>query len=66
MVRRLTFTCLPGPGLRVPYSLGWTLQLDRELVRGVLVRIGYESRSGHHDFYVNPLQAAKAAPSCNC
>ena len=49
---------LARPGLRVPYSLGWTVQLDRELVRGVLVRIGYESRSGHHDFYVNPLQAA--------
>ena len=30
-VRRHTRTCSPLPGLRVPYSLGWTLQLDREL-----------------------------------
>ena len=33
--RRPTRTWLPLPWLRVPYSLGWTLQLDRELVRGV-------------------------------
>ncbi len=49
---------LARPGLRVPYSLGWTLQFDREFVRGVLARVGYESRSGYHDFYVNPLQSA--------
>jgi hypothetical protein len=48
---------LATPGLRVPYSLGWTLQLDRELVRGVLARIGYESRQVHREFYVNPFQA---------
>ncbi len=47
---------LATPGLRVPYSLGWTLQLDREVVRGVLVRIGYESRQVHREFYLNPLQ----------
>ncbi len=44
------------PGLRVPYSLGWSLQADRELRRGLLVRVGYEGRHGHRDFYVNPVQ----------
>ena len=48
---------LATPGLRVPYSLGWTLQFDRELVRGVVARLGYESREVHREFYVNPFQA---------
>jgi outer membrane receptor protein involved in Fe transport len=48
---------LANPGLRVPYSLGWTLQFDREIIRNVLVRVGYQSRTGHRDFYVNPVQA---------
>jgi hypothetical protein len=42
--------------LRVPYSLGWTLQFDRELRRGLLLRLGYEGRDGHREFFVNPLQ----------
>jgi len=50
---------LATPSLRVPYSLGWTLQLDRELVRGVLARVGYESRQVSREFYVNPFQAPK-------
>ena len=52
---------LATPGLRVPYSLGWTLQFDREIARGVLVRVGYESRTGHRDFYVNPFQGTNGA-----
>jgi outer membrane receptor protein involved in Fe transport len=47
---------LATPGLRVPYSLGWTLQLDREIVRSVLLRFGYESRQVYREFYVNPYQ----------
>ena len=46
---------LASPGLRVPYSLGWTLQLDRELASGLVARIGYENRQGYRDFYVNPV-----------
>ena len=48
---------LATPGLRVPYSLGWTLQVDRELHRNLLLRVGYESREVHREFYVNPFQA---------
>ncbi len=54
-----TFThvvATPDHGLRVPYSLGWTLQFDRELRRNLLFRLGYESRNVHREFYVNPLQ----------
>jgi outer membrane receptor protein involved in Fe transport len=46
---------LATPGLQVPYSLGWTLQADRELLRNLLVRVGYESRQVHREFYVNPV-----------
>jgi len=44
--------------LRVPYSLGWSLQFDRELRRGLLLRLGYEGREGFRDFYVDPFEAA--------
>jgi hypothetical protein len=33
------------------------VQFDREVVRGVVARIGYESREVHREFYVNPSQA---------
>ena len=46
---------LATPGLQVPYSLGWTLEADRELLRNLLVRVGYESRQVHREFYVNPI-----------
>ena len=45
-------------GLRIPYSLGWSLQFDRELCRGLLLRFGYENRELFRDFYVDPGQAA--------
>ena len=37
---------LATPGLRVPYSLGWSLQADRELKRGLLVRVGLRGPQG--------------------
>lgn len=53
-----TFTHVAPNSLHVPYSLGWTLQFDRELCRNLLVRFGYEDRRVFRDFYVNPLQFA--------
>ena len=44
--------------LQVPYSLGWTVQFDRDLGRGLLFRFGYESRSGFREFYANPVQVS--------
>lgn len=44
--------------LRTPYSLGWTLQFDRNLARGMMFRLGYEERHGFRDFYLDPQQAA--------
>jgi hypothetical protein len=42
--------------LRVPYSLGWSVQFDRELCPGLLFRFGYEGRNVHREFYVDPFQ----------
>lgn len=46
--------------LRVPYSLGWTVQFDRELRRGLLMRLGYEHREVYRDFYVDPAFSGTA------
>jgi len=52
-----TFAHIAPSSLHVPYSLGWTLQFDRELRRNLLVRFGYEDRRVFRDFYVNPFQS---------
>jgi hypothetical protein len=44
--------------LRVPYSLGWTVQFDRELRAGLLFRFGYEQREVYREFYVDPFEPA--------
>ena len=43
---------------RPPYSLGATLQFDRQLRKDLLLRLGYEHRKGHREFFVNPLSPA--------
>ncbi len=43
--------------LRVPYSLGWSAQIDRQMRRGLLFRFGYEQREVFREFYVDPYEA---------
>jgi len=43
-------------GLRVPYSLGWSVQFDRELRQGLFFRFGYEQREVFRDLYVDPFE----------
>ncbi len=45
----------PAP-LHVPYSLGWTLQLDHELRKNLFLRLGYEERYASREFYMEPSQ----------
>jgi hypothetical protein len=46
----------PSGALRLPYSVGSTLQLDRQLYKNVLLlRLGYEHREGYREFFVNPV-----------
>jgi hypothetical protein len=58
-----TFTHIlatPNQSLRVPYSVGWSLQFDRELRRNLLFRFGYEQRQGFRQFYVSPFESQAA------
>ncbi len=41
--------------LRLPYSLGATIQLDRRLRQNLLLRLGYEHRQGYREFFINPV-----------
>lgn len=52
----------PG-GLRVPYSLVWQFQVDREIRRGLLFRFGYSERSTHREFFLNPVEPPAGAAS---
>jgi hypothetical protein len=51
----------PDGRLRLPYSLGWNLQLDRELAHGLLFRFGYEQRSTRRDFILDPVESLASA-----
>jgi hypothetical protein len=52
-----TYIHTASSSLHVPYSLGWTLQLDRELRQNLLFRFGYEDRRVSREFFVNPSQS---------
>jgi hypothetical protein len=54
---RSTYTHIAPNSLYVPYSLGWTLQFDRELHRDVFFRLGYEERHTFREFFLNPSQS---------
>jgi len=41
-------------GLRNPRSLGWNVEIDRELTSALLVRGGYQQRNTSRDFVLDP------------
>jgi hypothetical protein len=53
----------PDGSLRLPYSLGATLQFDRQLHQNLLLRLGYEHREGHREFFVNPVAFSAPQPA---
>ena len=44
-------------GLRVPYGVAGNVQIDRELRHNLLLRVGYEQRLTHRDYYVQPVSS---------
>lgn len=52
-----TYAHIAPNSLYVPYSLGWTLQFDRELHQDVFFRLGYEERHAFREFFLNPYLA---------
>jgi hypothetical protein len=62
--RPTTFThvmATSNGGLTVPFSLGATVQFDRELRKNLLLRLGAELRNGYHEFFVNPSQSTNGS-----
>jgi hypothetical protein len=47
--------------LRVPYSLGWNLQFDRDLRPNFLLRLGYEQREVYRELYVDPYEPSSSS-----
>jgi outer membrane receptor protein involved in Fe transport len=43
----------PG-GRKLPYSVIWNLQVDRQLTRSLMFRFGYEERKTHRSFFLEP------------
>ncbi len=41
-------------GLRNPRSLGWNIDLDRQVTSGLIVRAGFQERNTVRDFVINP------------
>jgi hypothetical protein len=45
---------IAGGGLRNPRSVGWNLELDRQLTSALTVRAGFQQRTTARDFLLNP------------
>ena len=41
--------------LRAPRSVNWNIQLDREWIKNLFVRVGYQQRQVHREFVLNPI-----------
>jgi hypothetical protein len=42
---------------RTPRSVNWNIELDREWLRNLLVRISYQQRQGSREFVLNPIES---------
>ena len=50
-------------GLENPRSTSWNLELDRQLLRGLSLRLAYEQRNTTRDFVVSPSSSGQRASS---
>jgi len=46
---------IDGGQIRNPYSMAWSLEIDHELTRRLMIRLGYQQREGRRDHLVEPL-----------
>jgi len=53
----------PGGALRIPYSIAWSFQFDREIRPGLLLRFGIEHRETRSDFVIEPFSSLAPALS---
>jgi hypothetical protein len=46
---------LDGGEMRTPRSVNWNVEVDREWVKNLFVRVGYAQRAARREFLVNPV-----------
>jgi hypothetical protein len=51
---RQRFEFIDG-GLRTPRSVNWNIEVDREWIRNLFVRVGYQQRQARREFVLNPI-----------
>ncbi|HXD31503.1 MAG TPA: carboxypeptidase regulatory-like domain-containing protein [Pyrinomonadaceae bacterium] len=44
-----------GAKLRTPRSVNWNLEFDREWLKNLFVRVGYQQRQARREFILNPM-----------
>lgn len=52
--QRFEFT---GAKLHIPRSVNWNIQLDREWLKNLFVRVGYQQRQARREFVLNPIDS---------
>src|SRR6266478_2947075 len=43
--------------LRTPRSVNWNVQVDREWIKNLFVRVGYQQRQARREFILNPIDS---------
>ncbi|MCM3873155.1 MAG: carboxypeptidase regulatory-like domain-containing protein [Pyrinomonadaceae bacterium] len=54
-LQRFEFT---GAKLRTPRSVNWNIEFDREWLKNLFVRVGYQQRQARREFILNPIESA--------
>src|SRR6266850_3150590 len=55
-VPQLQRLALLNSKLRTPRSVNWNVQVDREWIKNLLVRVGYQQRQGRREFVLNLIE----------
>jgi hypothetical protein len=42
---------------RTPRSVNWNIELDREWLKNLFIRLGYQQREGRREFVLNPIES---------
>jgi hypothetical protein len=51
-----------GPALHTPRSVNWNIEVDREWLKNIFVRIGYQQRETDFEPVLNPITLASGDP----
>jgi len=46
-----------GSNLRTPRSVNWNVEVDREWLKNLFVRVGYQQRQARREFVLNPFES---------